>query len=276
MKIFLAIVSILFLGLAPVSEMKSSYGHIKAYFVIEKIKIASDYFEENDEILIDLNIQLENMAYMKASSFIMMHHKGETYLSTSDHVCTEIKDFVTNKKFKTLGNKLLESMSNSSLSMFNDQTLNLYMITPKVFVYDFEGKKYLLKDFVLSKPEKDMCVIKTESVWGKKVNLAKKDCSYEVIYNMSSSGGYYYPNSVPLRQGFMNGIVEHQEIDNKVFKDVNLYTLSVQPGSSGSAVFNQKGEVCGTVNIAYVKVDLSSGNSLSDLKLLFEKIKSTL
>ena len=93
---------------------------------------------------------------------------------------------------------------------------------------------------------------------------------------MSSSAGYYYPNAVPIRQGFMNGIVKNQEINGKIFKDVNLYTLSVQPGASGSAVFNKEGEVCGTINIAYTRVDLSSGASLADLRYLFEKMNSNL
>lgn len=276
MKNFIILMTLLFAGFVPADDMKSSYGHIKAYYVLEKMQIASGYFEEFDTILKDLNLQLEEMSYMKASSFIMLHSKGKTYLSTSEHVCKELKDFVTNKKFKILGKKLLLSLSQTKFGMFSPESLSLYTITPKIFVYDFEGNRYLFKDVVVSVPEKDMCVLRTEKVWGTPVRLAKDICLHKTIYNMSSSAGYYYPNAVPIRQGFMNGIVHNQEIGGKTFKDVNLYTLSVQPGASGSAVFNKSGEVCGTINIAYVKVDLSSGASLEDLRSLFEKTNNTL
>lgn len=276
MKYFIILISLLILGFVPVAEMKNSFGHIKAYYVLEKIQIASGYFEEFDTFLIDLNLQLEEIPYMKASSFVLMHNNNETFLSTSEHVCEELKDFVTNKKFKILGKKLLNSLSINKFGMFSPKSLSLYTITPKIFIYDFEGNKYLFKDVIISIPKKDMCVLKTNKVWGKPVKLARSACLQEPIFNMSSSAGYYYPNAVPIRQGFMNGIVKNQEINGKIFKDVNLYTLSVQPGASGSAVFNKEGEVCGTINIAYVKVDLSSGASLADLKHLFDRINSTL
>ena len=167
MKIFIILFSLLFLGFVPVSNMKSSYGHIKAYYVLEKIQLASGYFEELDEFLVDINLQLEEMPYMKASSFILAHKKNETYLSTSEHVCEELKDFVTNKKFKNLGEKLLNSLSKTKFGMFSPDSLSIYTITPKVFVYDFEGKKYLFKDVIVSIPERDMCVLKTEKTWVK-------------------------------------------------------------------------------------------------------------
>ena len=44
-----------------------------------------------------------------------------------------------------------------------------------------------------------------------------------------------------------------------------LYTLIVKPGASGSAVFNTKGEVCGSVNLSFIKVDLSAGASYKSL-----------
>lgn len=276
MKLILIFASLLFFGYVPVTEMQKSYGHIQANYVLEKIQIASGYYEELDEVLIDVNLQLSEMPYIKASSFVMLHHKNNTYLSTSQHVCSELKDFITNEKFKKLGKKLLESMSEASFSIFDQVNLEYYVITPKVFIYDFYGKKHVLKDIIVSIPEKDMCVIRTEELWGSPVKLSEAQCKYEAIFNMSSSGGYYYPNSAPIRQGFINNVVKTLDIDNKIFTDVNLYTLQVKPGASGSAVFNSKGEVCGTINIAYVKVDLSSGNSLEDLKFLFEKTKSTL
>jgi V8-like Glu-specific endopeptidase len=90
---------------------------------------------------------------------------------------------------------------------------------------------------------------------------------------MSSTGGYYHEGAVSLREGFINNRAKKLEIEGKVFKDINIYTLIVKPGSSGSAVFNVKGEVCGSINISFIRVDLSAGASYSDLNRFYLKLQ---
>ena len=59
--------------------------------------------------------------------------------------------------------------------------------------------------------------------------------------------------------GICNHTVDKVVVQDKTFKYHHLYTLPVLPGASGSAVFNNKGEVCGNINISYQKLGLSLG-----------------
>lgn len=278
MKYLLFILALILLGFKiPLSEMKSSYGHIQAYYVVEPRadESCADCFmslEEHQEIT-EINKKLMSLAYVKASSFIIDKEPRKTYLITSDHVCAEINTFLYDKRFKELAEDLMQSiLVNASEEVFQNILLK-YKVVPKAFVYSFNGERHDIEKIVLSKKDIDTCAIQTKDDWGQKVKLAKSGCKYEKVYNMSSTGGYYHKGTVSIREGFINGIVEELDIQGKVFKDVSLYTLTVKPGSSGSAVFNVQGEVCGSVNISFIKVDLSAGASYSDLNVFFEELK---
>lgn len=279
MKYLLFVLTLALLGFRiPIEEMKSSYGHIQAYYVIQPQLDEScvDCFislEEHQETIANINKQLMNLAYVKASSFIISKKPNKTYLLTSNHVCTEINTFLNDEQFKELAAGLMQSILINFPEEISQSIFLKYKIVPKAFVYSFDGERHDIENIVLTEEDIDTCAIQTESNWGKKVKLAKSGCEYEKVYNMSSTGGYYYKGAVSIREGFVNSIVKELEIQGKVFKNVSLYTLVVKPGSSGSAVFNSQGEVCGSINISFVKVDLSAGASYSDLSDFFVKLK---
>ena len=280
MKYTLVFLLFLLYGFIPVDTLQNTFGYIKGYYQI-KTKSYDDciecYSSPDDLMRINkINKQLSNMSYVMASAFIVMHKDKETFLMTSGHVCAELKSFISDIKFKKFSLELQDVILKRE-GLFEDSKLfNLYFVDTEVVVYSYKGEKYKLKSIKAIDEKKDMCIINTESNWGEKVNFAKDDCIYEDVFNMSSSGGYYYPNAVPIRRGIINKVVASQKFNDRVFENVNLYTLNVKPGASGSAVFNKKGEVCGSVNISYSNLDLSSGASRKDLIDFLQYHKSSL
>jgi len=267
-------------GFIPVNTLQETFGHIKAYYKIKTKSIDNCiecYSSPDDVMRINkINDQLSKISYVMASGFVIMHKSSETFLMTAGHVCNELKSFISDIKFKKFSLELQNIILSQEDLFENSDIFNFYFIDTEIVVHSYEGKKYILRNIKVINKEKDICIVSTESKWGTPVKFAKSDCIYEEIYNMSTSGGYYYPNAVPIRKGIINKVVANQTFEDRSFKNVNLYTLKVKPGASGSAVFNAKGEVCGSINVAYSKVDLSSGASRNDLIDFFQKNKSNL
>jgi hypothetical protein len=279
MKYIVILLSLIFFGFeVPIEKIKSSYGHIQAYYIIQPKKnivcdncyTSVDTFQEVNSI----NKKLKAMSYVKASSFVIKKTKLSTYSITSDHVCLELKAFLEESKFKILAKDLMSGMidANAGNEIYSDIE-KMYDIVPAAYVYSFEGVKHQISEIVLTDEHTDTCAFKSFDSWGTEVVLAKNGCYYEKIFNMSSTGGYYHEGAVSLREGFINNRAKKLEIEGKVFKDINIYTLIVKPGSSGSAVFNVKGEVCGSINISFIRVDLSAGASYSDLNRFYLKLQ---
>jgi hypothetical protein len=279
MKFIVFFLSLLLLAFdIPIEKIKSSYGHIEAYYKVqpkqsldcENCFTSMEAFQE----IRSINKKLMQMAYVKASSFIVKKKKSETISITSEHVCKELSVFLRDQKFKALAKDLMKTMAKTYAdSALYSEIYRTYEIVPKAYIYSFEGVKHEITSIILSDSKIDTCAIKSLGVWGKEVTFAKSGCLYEKIFNMSSSGGYYHKGSVALREGYVNGRVEELRIQERKFKEVNLYTLLVKPGASGSAVFNVKGEVCGSVNISFIKVDLSAGASYSDLTQFYKQLR---
>lgn len=280
MKRLLVILTVFTLGLAPLETLQNSFGFVKGFYKVKAKETNScndcyGTFEDIEKIY-KINKQFNDIPYISASSFIVGHTKNNTVLITSGHVCDELKKFVNSTKFKNLGLSILKYMS-SNKSNFKTKILNdNYYVSREIVVYSYSGTVYAINKIIAIDREHDICLLNTKLKWGKKVEFAESDCVYEEIYNMSASGGHYYPNAMPLRKGIMNNIVAKQSYNNMIYYNVNLYTLNVKQGASGSAVFNEKGKVCGSVNISYVKLDLSSGASRSNLIQFLEKNKSNL
>ena len=279
MKYTVILLSMLFLGFKiPIEKIKSSYGHIQSHYVIQpKKELVCDGCFTSMEVLQEINAineKLMSMSYVKASSFVVKKKKEATYSITSEHVCRELKLFLHDSKFKNLGLDLMKSMieTNSDNEIYID-IQKMYEIVPVAYVYSFSGVRHQIKEITLSDLKIDTCAIKSLGSWGSEVVFAKSGCIYEKIFNMSSTGGYYHKGAVSIREGFINDKTETLKLEGRTFKDVNIYTLLVKPGSSGSAVFNIKGEVCGSVNISFIRVDLSAGASYTDLKLFYIRLQ---
>jgi S1-C subfamily serine protease len=106
--------------------------------------------------------------------------------------------------------------------------------------------------------------------------MAKDNCTYTDGFNISASGGFYLPKSTPLRTGFINNKADKVMVEGAEFENVNVYTIQVSPGASGSAVFNESGEVCGNINIAYEKLQISFGASSETITEFYKNYQKSL
>lgn len=280
MKSILIVLSLLLLGFAHVETLKNSFGHIKSFYKImprnKELCVGCYMFSKEAEKVYNINKKFYRVPYTSSSAFIVSHSSNKTILMTSGHVCEELNTFMTSEKFKALAVEVYSSIVLENESLDASLLRDNYYIKPEVAVYSFSGNEHIVDKIIAIDKENDICLLSTESKWGKKADFAEKNCVYEEIFNMSSSGGQFYPNSMPLRKGYINSIISAQKYDNTIYRDVNLYTLNVKEGASGSAVFNSNGKVCGSVNISYIKLDLSSGASRINLISFFEKHKNSL
>jgi S1-C subfamily serine protease len=280
MKKILIILTFFMFGFSHIETLKNTFGCIKGFYKV-KVKTTdncmncSGTFKDIEKIN-KINKKFHDIPYISASAFIVKHVGNRTILMTAGHVCDELKKFTTNTKFKKLGLSVYNYI-NTNKGIFESKTLkNNYFINSEIVVYSFLGNEYVIDKIISIDNKHDICLLSTQSKWGVKVEFAKKDCQYEEVLNMSASGGYYYPNAVPLRKGIINSLIKRQVYGNKVYRNVNLYTLHVKQGASGSAVFNKQGKVCGSINISYIKLDLSSGASRLNLIRFLEINKNNL
>ena len=262
MRHLLLFLTLSLLGFDNIKAMQDSFGFIKAYF---SIQYNENYtckncmiFPRDMEILEKISEEFSKTPYIKSSSFVVAKNKNKTLLSTSMHVCESLQEFTQEKRFKSLADRLMNEAVKSNLFL-NSEIIKIYRLVPKMSVQEFEGKLHYLTEVKHIDTDNDICLVESEDAWGTPVKFAETPCYYEKIYNISASGGQYDKGSVALREGICNHTIDEVVVEDKIFRYHHLYTLSVLPGASGSAVFNTKGEVCGNINISYQKLGLSLG-----------------
>lgn len=278
MKHLIILLTLFLFGFDHIKSVQDSFGFVKAYFAVQ----ADPNFEcttcltysKDLELLGILNKTFKETPYIKASAFVVKSTKSKTLISTSYHVCESLKEFETDKKFKELGDKLMEDAFSSSVFQ-NSEITKQYKLRPRTSVLEFNGTLHSVTGIVFENPENDVCFIESQDKWGKEIEFTDEQCLYEKAYNISASGGFYEPSAVVLREGFVNNKVSETEAEGKVFKNHMLYTLHVLPGASGSGVFNTKGKLCGNVNISYAKIGVSFGASSDIIQDLLKSFLNT-
>ena len=259
-------------GFDYVENIQKSFGLIRAHYYIEKKDVCIDCIMTVDVDVDTINKDFLSMTFVKSSAFVIKRFKNKTHVLTSNHVCEAIREFYTFTQTKTnsyLANRIKDAV------LENKEVKRIYEIKPTISITTFEGLVY--KDLIIIKESKkhDICLVEVPTGFGKAVEIEKENCYYTKGYNISASGGFYIPNSTPLREGYINSIAERVMVDNQVFKNVNVYTIQVSPGASGSAVFNSKGKVCGNINISYEKLQISFGASSKTISEFYHSYEKT-
>jgi len=84
----------------------------------------------------------------------------------------------------------------------------------------------------------------------------------EKIYNIGAPQSIVGPNMVPILEGRFNGELEHNA----------FYTLPAAPGSSGSMIVNEQGELIGLLHSVFMRFHvLSLSTKYEDLKEYIDK-----
>jgi|13_taG_2_1085334.scaffolds.fasta_scaffold02233_20 hypothetical protein len=240
----------------PLKDMKNSFGLIQM-----NLKLFPLPDSNVDPIKINTINNIIDSPLLRASSFIVKHKKETTIILTSEHVCSEIMNANNKKSISGFIELLSKYTDFTELFILDKSKQSKIVIKPIVFVKDFNGNKYNIISINNLDKIADICLVETESVWGQVSKISQKDCSYgEKVYNISSSGGIYSPKSIPFRSGYFSGIhIDKSFTKQNISNENNLYTIPALPGSSGSGVYNSKGEICGNINISYKRSDVSFG-----------------
>lgn len=268
-KLLIIIICFVNFGFSHIKTIKDSFVFVTAGFEVVRKKETSYFGMSYYQDLTEINKTLKSLNFMSASSFVLAHKNKGTFVSTSGHVCKAVSDmynFESSLLLKAFVDGVKQTMTEDPVlfEMF-------YEIKPVLLLTDYYGKQYNDNLVVSVDKTNDLCVMFSNNIIGKPVEFEHK-CNEEKIYNISTSGGFYLKNGVPLREGFLNRRVEELSYNNDVkFKNFFVYSLYVLPGSSGSAVFNSKGKVCGNINLSQPRLEISYGASSDQIVSHFQK-----
>ena len=94
--------------------------------------------------------------------------------------------------------------------------------------------------------ENDLCIVVAEDFLGPSLEMSDDNLIlHQDVYNMASPLGLAVPMAVPVFKGYYAG-----EVDS-----LAIFTFPVAPGSSGSPVLNEDGELIATISGAAINFD---------------------
>ena len=128
----------------------------------------------------------------------------------------------------------------------------------KTIVKDNTGKIHFIEAQVYSdKP--DLCLLEARDSWGVPLKITKKDAIHgDRAWNLAAPHGLYQPGMVLAFEGLYSG--RSQEGDD-------WYTIPSAPGSSGSPIINESGEIIGIIHSAILPLPhISLSSTPSQIK----------
>ncbi len=150
-----------------------------------------------------------------ASGVIIQNRPEGSYVLTAAHVCDERET-----------KKEIEADPKSDLKIaFYVVTLDLKRKPVRIVKFDNRH---------------DVCLVWVDNLFEPQVTISPKSPEPgDLVLNIAAPLGVFSKNMVPIFQGFYNGTNE---------QDMGVYSLPAFGGSSGSPIFNQKGELIGMVH----------------------------
>ncbi len=155
----------------------------------------------------------------KGSSVVVNHVNNETYIASVAHICIESppRGFVRGANPQSI-------KSNITLTL-----------------YDLYGNSHTAS-VIYTDIANDICIMKSPGTWGKKVVIADEMPSPgERVFNVAAPFGFWAPGMVPIFEGFYAG---------PDGRGNEFFTFPTRPGSSGSPIFNDDGELISIIHSA--------------------------
>lgn len=150
-----------------------------------------------------------------ASGVVIQNRPEGSYVLTAAHVCDERET-----------KKEIEADPSSELK------IDFYVVT-----LDLKRKPVRIVKF---DNRHDVCLVWVKDLFEPQVTIAPRaPVPGDLVLNIAAPLGVFSKNMVPIFQGFYNGTNE---------RDMGVYSLPAFGGSSGSPIFNQKGELIGMVH----------------------------
>jgi len=112
----------------------------------------------------------------------------------------------------------------------------------------------------------DVCVLYAKGVDVEVIPMSKsKPVAGEKMFNTAAPLVIFSPNAVPILEGRYIGVGTH---------GYTMYSIPAAPGSSGSPVVNQEGQLVGMIHSVYRRFPMISLSvQYEDLKAFLEKVK---
>lgn len=199
---------------------------------------------------------------MTGSSMVVAHARGRSYILTADHVCAtpDLPD----------------------VSVFpEDRKVIMTQVAwdTRRVVIDIEGTMHDARP-VITDEHNDICVMEVDGVWGSPVPLAPRPLGMgDRAYNIAAPSGIFDAGMVPIFIGIYSGTssnISNTQVMSSPYSEVpfsDLYTFPSRPGSSGSAVLNQAGEIVGVIHSTVATVPgLSISSTWEAVRDIFRRL----
>jgi S1-C subfamily serine protease len=155
-----------------------------------------------------------------ASGFIVAYDNEGSYVITAAHVCDdeEIKSYVRT-----------HPGVDYSIRRFKLIDIDKDKYSAIVLNYDSET---------------DICMLYSYGLFRTPVNISDEPpVPGDRAYNLAAPIGIFSEGMVPILNGYYNGVAE----------EIAIYSVPAVGGSSGSPIFNEKGELIGMIHSVYVR-----------------------
>ena len=174
----------------------------------------------NVRICIDSENCMSTTGVGSGSGTIIKHDNEKTYVLTAAHVC-DTKDQV-------------EYWKNRGAS-----------VTTSSIIIDFSGHRYPILKNVIMDHRYDLCVLEVAGKFGTVAPIGNSVPRIgDKVFNVAAPQGDSAPGMAAVLEGRYSGIFRF----NSDSRDKSAYTIPAIGGSSGSGVFNSKGQLIGIIH----------------------------
>tara|TARA_Y100000034_G_scaffold128589_1_gene183492 strand:- start:272 stop:1105 length:834 start_codon:yes stop_codon:yes gene_type:complete len=154
-----------------------------------------------------------------ASGFIVKNESGGSFVVTAAHVC-DVSDIVGS----------LQTRFNSVISVVS-------------MAINVDGNKHKL-DILNFDKKSDLCMTWAHNLRDRSVQVAwNPPRPGDAIYNLAAPIGIFDIDMIPIMNGHYNGISQGYA----------MYSVPAAPGSSGSPLFNSRGDIVGMIHSVYIR-----------------------
>jgi len=153
------------------------------------------------------------------SGTIIKHKDNKTYVLTAAHVCDSSDQI---KFWESRGGKA----------------------TVSSIIIDFKGRRYPVMRNIVINHEYDLCVVEVWGIFGKTTAIGRIAPRIgDKVFNVAAPQGDSAPGMAAVLEGRYSGLFQFQGTSPR-----SAYTIPAIGGSSGSGVFNARGQLIGMIH----------------------------
>lgn len=183
-------------------------------------------------------IMSSEFSHAIAGSAAVISHdisRNSSYVLTAYHVCNNTK----------------EKYASIEVPVPTPHTM-LFTVESKIVLTDFFGNRYSAQEMRVD-PDNDLCIMQTDKIMEQStpVRIAKvAPVPGDRIYNIASPRSLSQPGAVLSYDGYFAGTVDK----NVAIKNPHyLFAIPTAPGSSGSIVLNERGEIISVISYGFLQ-----------------------